>query len=386
MIRPIRTEFARSRLTVQPVHISDAEKGLAGGAYVCPNPECVWKMEAVKGTQRRHHFRHYRGSPLDAAACNESRLHYDAKHVIARIINSGEKLIVHYTCGCGAEHAAPLGPYASSCVEREAHWLDMTRTPDVTALGEAGPAAYIEVVVKHSPDYDIDDERIDAPVVIARIADQDDLDALNDGKIARGEHHAGPCLSRQGPEIPPDLKEKWQRERDLPYKKEAWKNLERMRNPRNSPVPLNRWRVDSFMRDGAPKQRHLRYSTLRDLHLRAGILLQRGFVQHTTKPGLFWFETPKVTLYADLRSTDVLDIWDAPEPALYVFPRPGVTRTNDNGLYATALVQYAYYLLDQTPAGARTHFYDGWKMNADGDQYQPLVSWWKDRGDYDYRE
>ena len=79
----------------------------------------------------------------------------------------------------------------------------------------------------------------------------------------------------------------------------------------------------------------------------------------------------------------MLDIWDAPEPALYVFPRPGVSRTNDNGLYATALIQYAQYLLDQTPAGARTHFHDEWKVNREGNQYQPLVSWWQRFGDYE---
>jgi len=259
----------------------------------------------------------------------------------------------------------------------------MTRTPDVTAFADAGPAAYIEVEVEHPPDYDIDDDRIDAPVIIARIADQDHLAALNRGKIAMGEHHLGPCTAAQGPSIPNALKEKWQKEQDLPFKKQAWSDLERMRNPRNSPVPLNRWRVDAFTRDGMPKQRHLRYSTLRDLHRRAEILLQRGFTQHQTKPGLFWFETPKVTLYADLRSTDVLDIWDAPEPALYVFPRRGIVRTTDNGMYATALIQYAHYLLEQTPAGARTHFYDGWKVNHDGDSYEPLVSWWNDQGDYD---
>ncbi len=383
MTKPVQTEFAKSRLSGEPVHISDVDKGLAGNAYVCPNAECGWKMEAVKGTRRRHYFRHYRGSPLDATACNESRLHYDAKHVIARAINSGGTLTVHYPCGCGAEHAASLGPYTSASVERRAHWLDMTRTPDVTAFADAGPAAYIEVEVEHPPDYDIDDDRIDAPVIIARIADQDHLAALNRGKIAMGEHHLGPCTAAQGPSIPNALKEKWQKEQDLPFKKQAWSDLERMRNPRNSPVPLNRWRVDAFTRDGMPKQRHLRYSTLRDLHRRAEILLQRGFTQHQTKPGLFWFETPKVTLYADLRSTDVLDIWDAPEPALYVFPRRGIVRTTDNGMYATALIQYAHYLLEQTPAGARTHFYDGWKVNHDGDSYEPLVSWWNDQGDYD---
>lgn len=383
MIRPVQTEFARTRLTDEPVHISDADKGLAGGAYICPNSECGWKMEAVKGSQRRHYFRHYRGSPLNAAACNESRLHYDAKHVIARFINQGGTLTVHYPCGCGAEHDAQLGPYDSASVERRVRWQDMTRTPDVAAFGNAGPAAYVEVEVEHPPDYDIDDDRIDAPVVIARIEDQDHLDALKSGKIVKGEHHSGPCTVAQGPQIPTALKEKWQKERDLPYKKQAWSDLERMRNPCDSPVPLNPWRVDSFARDGVPKQRYLRDSTLRDLHRRARILLQRGFTQHPTKPGLFSFETPQVILYADLRSTDVLDIWEVPEPALYAFPCRGVARTTENGLYATALIQYAYYLLEQTLAGARTHFYDGWKVNHDGDSYQPLASRWQDLGDYE---
>ena len=383
MIRPVQTEFAKSRLTSQPVHISDADKGLARDAYVCPNPECGWKMEAVKGSQRRHYFRHYRGSPIDAAACNESRLHYDAKHAIARFIDQGGTLTVVYPCGCGAEHTTSLGPYIRAAVERGACWQDMARTPDVTAFGNTGPAAYVEVVVDHPPDYDIDDDRIDAPVVIAKVEVQGDLDALNVGMITSGEHHSGPCTARKGPAIPPTLIEKWQKERDLPYKKQAWKDLERMRNPCDPPTPLNRWRIDSFTRYGLPKQRYLRDSTLRDLHRRAAILLQRGFTQHPSKPGLFLFGTPKVMLYADLRSTDVLDIWKAPEPALYVFPCQGVAKTHDNGLYATALIQYAFHLLNQTPAGARTHFHDGWKIHRECDQYQPLVSWWKEIGDYD---
>ena len=262
MIRPVRTEFAKSRLTGQPIHISDADRGLARNAYVCPNPECGWKMEAVKGSQRRHYFRHYRGSPIDPAVCNESRLHYDAKHAIARFINQGGSLTVDYPCGCGAEHTASLGPYVRASVERRVRWQDMDRTPDVTAFGDAGPAAYLEVEVEHSPDYDIDDERIDAPLVIARVAVQRDLDALNAGMITSGEHHSGPCSARKGPEIPPKLKEKWQKERDLPYKKQAWSDLKRMRHSGDPPVPLNRWKVDSFTRDGLPKQRYLRCLSL----------------------------------------------------------------------------------------------------------------------------
>ena len=337
-------------------------------------------MQAVKGAQRTHHFRHHQGAPLDAAACNESRLHYDAKHTMARIINEGKPLAATYSCECGNEHTTTLGPYASAVVERKADWHNMTRTPDVTAFGDARPAAYFEIVVKHPPDYDTSDDRIKSPVVIVRIPGQEHLDELTVGIIRDVDHPSGPCLSQTGPDIPSSLIEQWQRERDQPFKIAAWSDLERMRHPCRPPVPLNRWRIDSFTRDGAHTERYLRSDTARDLHSRAEVLLWRGFIQHKTKPGLFLFETPKVTLYASLWSTDVLNVWDAPEPALFAYPRKGVPSNSDNGLYATALIQYAYWLLQQTPAGARVHFYDSWKMN-EGGSYRPLVSWWSELGD-----
>ena len=334
-------------------------------------------MQAVKGAQRRHHFRHHHGALLDSDDCNESRLHYDAKHTMARIINERRPLTANYTCGCGNEHTATLGPFVKAEVERKADWHDMTRTPDVTAFRSASPAAYFEVVVKHPPDYDTSDDRIEVPVIAVQIPDQEHLDELVAGIIRDGNYPRGPCLSETGPDIPRSLIEQWQRAKDRPFKVAAWSDLERMRHPIRPSVPLNRWRIDSFTRDGTQVDRYLRSDTMRDLHRRAEVLLWRGFIQHKTKPGLFLFETPKVTLYASLRSTDVLNVWDAPEPALFAFPRRGVPRDSGIGRYATALIQYAHWLLQQTPASARVHFYDDWKLN-EGGSYQPLVDWWSE--------
>ena len=143
-----------------------------------------------------------------------------------------------------------------------------------------------------------------------------------------------------------------------------------MRNPLPPDTPLVRWRIDSFRRNGEPVERYLRWNTLADLHRRAQILLERGFKQDRERPALFTYGTPKVVLYASLRSTDVLDIWDAPEPALW--PRhKGRTPTPELSLYVTALVQYAHHILNETGARARVFFYTEHLLDRD----KPLQPW-----------
>ncbi len=371
--RQVQTEYAQSRLTRQPVYIGDAERGLAGRAYVCPNPDCGWPMQAVKGELRRHHFRHHAGRPLSAAACNESRLHYDAKHILARIINAGGVVTVDYPCGCGQRHLKPFGPGLRAKVERQADWIGMVRWPDVTVMDDGKTLAYFEVVVQHPPEYETDDDRIDAPVMTVPVAGPVDLDALNSGNVRVDDYRIGPCETRPNPDIPDALVRQWRKQRDLPYKRAAWRDLERMRNPAPPAVSLLRWQVDSFQRDGQLVERNLRRDTRLNLYRRAQVLLEHGFTQSHAKPGLFYYATPKVTLYASLRSTDVLNIWAAPEPMLFVFPGKGQTRSLELGLYATALVQYSSYLLNQTGAGSRVSFYkDGLLSDLEG----PLIPWW----------
>ncbi len=371
--RQVQTEYAQSRLTRQPVYIGDAERGLARRAYVCPNPDCGWPMQAVKGKVRRHHFRHLAGGPLDAAACNESRLHYDAKHILARVINDGGIITVDYPCGCGQRHGKPFGPGLRAEVERKADWIGMERWPDVTVMDADKTLAYFELVVNHPPDYDIADDRIDAPVMTIPVAGQEDLDALDGGRVRVDSYGIGPCDTPPNPEVPDTLLRQWRKERDLPYKREAWRDLGPMRNPLPPTVPLVRWQVDSFQRDGQVVERYLRRDTRLDLHRRAQVLLDHGFAQSHAKPALFYYRTPKVTLYASLRSTDVLNIWEAPEPMLFVFPRQRQTQSFELGLYATALVQYASHLLDKTCAGSRVSFYhDSLLADLEG----PLLPWW----------
>ena len=371
--RQVQTEYAQGRLTNQPVYIGDAERGLAGRAYICPNPDCGWPMQAVKGKVRRHHFRHHAGGPLDAAACNESRLHYDAKHILARVVNDGGIITVDYPCGCGQRHRKPFGPGLRAQVERKAGWMGMERWPDVTVISGDHTLAYFEVVVNHPPDYDIGDDRTDAPVMTVPVAVQEDLDALDSGRVRVDSYGIGPCDTPPDPDIPSTLLRQWRKERDLPYKREAWRDLERMRNPLSAAALLIRWQVDSFKRDGQVVERYLRRDTRVNLHRRAQVLLDHGFTQSRAKPGLFYYRTPKVTLYASLRSTDVLNIWDAPEPMLFAFPGNGQTQSFELGLYATALIQYASHLLNKTRAGSRVSFYNG---NLLSDLEGPLIPWW----------
>ncbi len=384
--------YTRSKTTGEPIHINDAKSGLNSNAYSCTNPDCQAAMVAVKGKVRQHHFRHDRGTGFES--CNESNLHYSAKHILARIINSGNGIQCRYPCGCnnrqakfrsyfdsmpipGTNHETTLGPYASATIECPAEWPGMNRRPDITAFNANRPATYFEIEVTNPPEYNIQDERIDAPVIIVRINGQEELDALANGIIINGEHPCGPCQSDCAVPIPKALKEKWQREKDKPFRTEAWKDLERMRQVNQPDKPLIPWNIDSFKRDGQPRERRLKSATKRDLHRRASILLQRGFQQHLKKLGLFIYETGKATLYASLRSTDVMDIWDCPEPALFIFPKRNIPKDESTGKYATALMRYAEHILSQTEAECRVHFYDEWKMNRD----TPLINWWSETGD-----
>ena len=124
-------------------------------------------------------------------------------------------------------------------------------------------------------------------------------------------------------------------------------------------------------------ERYLRRDTRVNLHRRARVLLDHGFTQSGAKPDLFHYRTPKVTLYASLRSTDVLNIWEALEPMLFVFPAKDQTQSLELGLYATALVQYASHLLDKTPAGSRVSFYNDSLLS---DLEGPLIPWWDGAG------
>ena len=230
--RQVQTEYAQSRLTGQPIYIGDAKSGLAGHAYVCPNPQCGWWMQAVKGSKRQPHFRHHPGGPLDADACNESRLHYDAKHILARTINDGGTVTVNYPCGCKRTrkeepatlgndvetgnpctavkyHRKLFGPGLRAEVERRADWGDMERQPDVTVFDGGKVVAYFEVVVKHWPEYDIDDDRIEAPVIVVSVEGQEDLVELRQGNVRANEYRTGPCCTPPGPGIPCALIRQW---------------------------------------------------------------------------------------------------------------------------------------------------------------------------------
>ncbi len=117
----------------------------------------------------------------------------------------------------------------------------MERWADVTVIDAGKALAYFEVVVKHPQEYDVGDDRIDPPVMTVPVAVQEDLDALKGGRVRVDAYGTGPCDTLSNPEIPDTLLRQWRRERDLPYKREAWRDLERMRNPLPAAVPLVRW-------------------------------------------------------------------------------------------------------------------------------------------------
>ena len=409
-----QSEYAKNGITGQPIHIKDAMVGKTIGDYVCPNPECHQPMIAAKGKIRRHYFRHHKGSFKNVNTCNELLLHYNAKHILAERIKQQLQISIEYPCGCGDTHTMDLPTFHHAEVEITANWQDMLRRPDVTAYlhneyNRLFPATYFEIVVSHLPEYDIYDHRIDAPILIIHVYGEEEIDFIRSGTIKVMECVNGPCQYKNiGPHIPIKLylsQRQWQlkllrskrllnemqqllnemqqlekqKEKDMPIKQKAWDHLSRMRQHKKPMAQLKEWKAESFKRDGRVIERYLRRNTLLDLYARADILLKVGFEQHYSKSGLFMYKTPEATLYADLRSTDGIDIWDAPEPALYPSSR---YKDENTEKYKTALVQYAHHILNldiNRRCSARVHLYNTHKLNTE----IPLTPWNSELYGYD---
>jgi len=133
------------------LHISQVERGLACD---CQCPVCNDQLVARMGSIKKHHFAHFRN-----VECNgETYLHILGKRLIYNRISTaifnGQPLPITWDCQqCYSIHEVNLVRKAYS-VKLEMNF-GVCR-PDIALLNkEVQPIAFIEVVVKHSPDKNV---------------------------------------------------------------------------------------------------------------------------------------------------------------------------------------------------------------------------------------
>jgi len=157
-------------------HVSQVEKGLACG---CVCPVCRTPVIARKGSQKRHHFAHFRGLECNA----ETVLHYLAKRLlfekIQTLLNQQVALVLHWKCQlCGAQHTFNFFDNVKAVVTEQAFG---ECRPDLGLIDEhARPTALLEIVVAHPPDENvmIFGSQHQIPLLIFRIRSAEELEEM----------------------------------------------------------------------------------------------------------------------------------------------------------------------------------------------------------------
>ncbi len=349
---PAILPYARAAAGGRTVHVSAVPRGLA---CACICPYCEQPLVAKKGDVNEHHFAHHRDNP---DCTPESWLHAAAKQMLAERINAGAGIPVSWPCHCPQTHRATYATGHTAALERVIPGLNIK--PDITINSSGATAGYIEVVVKHQPDYPPD--TAGAPVAILPVKEPGDLHSLYDGTVAFSNWHGTPCPDP----ICPDCH---QRESQgciyCPYcrqhtgpdgcldrriKTEAWDILKPMRHPKPPGTPPRDWNVDS--------QGHSMWGKVKlTVRRNARILTERGFAQSRKKPWLFYYRVPGGVLFAQLSSTDVIPIWECQQPMIWEsYNRP--PKDEYEALFRDAVRRVVMHVLNQTPAGARVSFYE----------------------------
>ena len=349
----------------RPVHVDDVPRGLACNS-ICPN--CKAALVAKKGRIKQHHFAH--ASDPGGSCTPESYLHATAKILLANRFNTGVAVPFAIPCRqCPESHLCYVGGHGTIATV-EAVITEYNIRPDITVGNPMHyqADAYADIVVTHSPEYDL--AMLDAPVFVISVTTLETLKIIKSGtpQVLIYPENTNPCpdpvcstcysKATQGCQRCPECGKHTQNpDACLTYhfhrsiKKRAWHDLESMRHPQPSHQILDDWRIDKYGNVMFGR-------TLFKVSNNARELLSRGFIQHNpNKPWSFRYPVQGGYIYAHLGGTDVIPIWEDQTPMLHEhYYRP--PQNFEESLYRDAVAKVACYVLEHSPSGVRTSFYN----------------------------